>query len=187
MKIARFFVLSILVSSCSVLPPRGPDQRRALVQETVDHWSNYSRVTADFLIERYGPPDRVSASRLVWDGAGPWRTVAVWDEPGYLDRAGGPSNMEQTVGMRVADDKRLALGVFGDVLKVSKDGDELTARCGSEPLDFLAINLAHEVIAGSMSPENAALAFVRTAELSQSGKSSPLMQGFVFPPEPRNK
>jgi len=41
-----------------------------------------------------------------------------------------------------------ALAAFGHGIRFNPDNDELSARSGSETLNYLALNLAHEIAAG---------------------------------------
>jgi hypothetical protein len=184
----KAFLLALLpvtlLSGCFAYTARTAADRYALSKEATSNWSQFARVTADKFMEEYGPPDTIEAGRLTWYGNGPWKKTEVWDAEPYYDSNGGKTDLEQTVRHHVPDDKRISLAVFGDMLKIPRSGSELIARAGSEPLNFLVINLAHEVIVGTLTPDEARLAYDRTAELSASGKSSTYMQGLVFAPEP---
>jgi hypothetical protein len=176
-------MLAGLNSGCATIAtvPMSAEERLDRAQEIVTKWYAYSEVVALKLMDKYGPPDRLETNRLVWHNAGPWGRIAVWDEEDY-DYSGrvGRDNLEQTLISDVPRDKRQALAAFSSKITVSQDGKELSVRGTSEALDFLAINLAHEIVRGSRSPAQARLFYDRTCQLSQAGKSSPYMQEVLF-------
>lgn len=45
-----------------------------------DGWPDESREAAQPVIDKYGDPDEVTASVLIWNHPGPWKSaVAVWN------------------------------------------------------------------------------------------------------------
>ena len=64
--------------------------------------------------------------------------------------------------------------------KVSKDGHELSVRGHSEALNFLAFNLAYQIIRGVRDPADARRFASKIAQISQSGKSSSYMDRLLF-------
>jgi hypothetical protein len=80
----------------------------------------------------------------------------------------------------VPSEKRKALAAFTRRLVVSEDGKQLSVRGNSEALDFLALNLAHEIVRGTRDPIAARHFYGRIYLLSQAGKSSPYMEELLF-------
>jgi hypothetical protein len=149
-------------------------------QAVVSNWNVYSRVVAVKLLAEYGPPQRIEPDRLVWRNASPWSRIAVWDTANYYPEAMGSNSLEQTLLYEVPQDKRQDLAAFSDKLVVSQDGKELSVLGNSESFDFLALNLADEIVRGKLSPEGARSCYDRIYRLSQAGKSSPYTQGLLF-------
>jgi hypothetical protein len=184
----NYYLLAILagvIPSCAAGAdaPSSAEERLSQAQASVANWYTYSEVTALKLMDEYGPPDQVGSDRLVWHKAGPWDRIAVWDEEDY-DYSGtvGPDNLEQTLSFAAPQAKLQDLSAFSDKLAISEDGKELSVRGNSEALDFLTINLAHEIVQGTRDPAQARLFYGRISKLSQAGKSSPYLQGLMFTP-----
>jgi hypothetical protein len=136
------------------------------------------------LIDEYGPPDRVEPSRLVWNNKHLMKRISAWDEiPGSRPDAGGYL-LEETVSYQVPEPRRQDLASFSDDISVSPDGTELSARSDNEGLNFLALNLADEIIQGVKTPDEARQAYDQTLQLKAAGKTSAFTQGLLFLPSP---
>ncbi|MFI5361819.1 MAG: hypothetical protein ACHQ49_07600 [Elusimicrobiota bacterium] len=143
--------------------------------------SDWSNLSSNMMVDKYGPPDRVETLRLVWERRGPWKRIAVWDELGFHSGDRGPNNIEETVAYRVPAVKRDALAEFSGGLYVSPDGEELSARSSSEDRNILLLNLADAIVQDKTTPEAARLDYLNALKLSEAGKASPLMQRLQFP------
>jgi hypothetical protein len=168
-------MLSRRTQSAGALPD-GPD------------WANRS---LNLMIEKYGRPDLVETNRVVWEKKGPWKRIVVWDDMGIglglgQMRKATDNNLEEVLAYLVPEDKRRAVEDFSGRLKVSEDGALLSARSFSEERNFLALNLADEIIRGVKTPQEAKAFDAATLQLADAGKPSPYMKGLLFraPPLP---
>ena len=176
---AASLIAGMAISGCVPVPRR---YQSALDHERSPDWDN---TALNVLIEKYGPPDRIEPKRVVWERKGPWKRIAVWDEMDYLQISRDADNIEETIAYLVPESKRKAVENFNKRLKVSPGVAELSARSASEERNFLALNLADEVIQGIRTPEAAKDFYDLTIKLANAGKSSPYMQGLHFqPPRP---
>lgn len=146
-------------------------------RSAVAGWPEGSRMVAEAMIEKYGAPDAVADDRLTWNGNGGWKRTTVHRLP-----EGGSEVLAQTIGYvvpreRLADLTRLDLG-----LKVEEPAGELTSTSESEETNFLALNLADEVVKETRTPEGARAYYVQTLRLAGAGKSSPYMRELLFRP-----
>ena len=169
-------------SSAPLLP--SAEERSEAAQAVIGNWSDFCRLSASRLIEKYGSPDEIDSSRLVWRDRDLVKRIAVWDVPSEFEADGGAGNVESTVAYAVPRDKRGALAAFSPDVRASRDGTELSARSTSEETNFLSLNLADEVIHGLTTPADARAVVNRTIELSAAGKTSPFLQGLLFLPKP---
>jgi len=150
------------------------------VQAALNVWSPVPASAARGLIDKYGPPDEVHASFLVWNHAGPWAQTVVFDSdvaPGGRDLG----LIEQTVDYALRPEQIGALAAFDRRLSYNARVGQLSALSETEELNFLRLNLADDVISGRKTPQQARAVFERTVSLSVSGKSSDAMRGFHFP------
>lgn len=170
----------LLLSACAETSPRVADWNRGRTEASNRGFSDWSNMTNNMMVDKYGPPDRVETLRLVWEHRGPWKKIVVWDELGFLDNNRAARNIEGTIAYPVPADKVDALVSFSRALHVSADGGELSARSTSEERNFLMLNLADEIVKGRLSPEEARVSYLRTLKLAEAGKSSPSMLRLLF-------
>ncbi len=138
----------------------------------VSSWPTPSRIAAEGLIEKYGAPDYIDAETASWNDKGSWKRTTVHRE--------GADFLEQTVSYSVPEEKRADVEKMGMMLKVGRADGELSAMSASEEANYLAMNLADEVIREKRTPEDAREFYQQTLKLSRAGKSSPYMQGLMF-------
>ncbi|HAM36369.1 MAG TPA: hypothetical protein DEB40_05860 [Elusimicrobia bacterium] len=149
--------------------------RDAEARRTISRWPEVSRTVALATMEKYGAPDQVHADKLVWNNNGAWdRTIA------YRDLRDQSDILEQTIRYEVPRTKLSAVNEINLPLRVSRDRKEISATSESEQMNFLALNLADEVIKGKKSSVEARDFYARTVSLSKAGKTSPYMQGLLF-------
>jgi peptidoglycan-associated lipoprotein len=156
------------------------ENRRAETQEAMPQivsgvftsWHEMAQLQARVMIEKYGPPQEVSATELHWRHAAPYESIEVRNEP--------RSPLEQVVGYTVPKSKVAQLKRFGHGLSVSPNRQALVARNDSETLNLLTLNLAHSIATGKMTADEADRRFDKTLRLSLSGKSSPEMERLLF-------
>lgn len=145
-------------------------------QAVIADWPEQARGLAEGLLQEYGAPDGVQPARLSWAAQGPWRSIAVSrDAPG--------ARLEESVGYDVPIRKWRALGAFDRGVDYDPVKHELIARSDREATNFLALNLADEVIRGRKTALEARVFYDTTFSLSLAGKSSPYMRRLLFRPQ----
>ncbi|MBI4444991.1 MAG: hypothetical protein HY645_03700 [Acidobacteria bacterium] len=162
----------------SVKPePRTPVSRSE-VDKVIRAWMRPPQQTARKMINKYGLPDEVTPFRLVWHSNGPWkRTELVNDEiPHFFPK---PHNdmLLQTINYRVPPDRIDELAAYDGSVIAERTKGELSARCDMEEANFLALNLADEIIRGEKNVENAREFH---AEAMRQMRHPNYKQGFLF-------
>lgn len=155
-------------------------ERRASVDEArraVSSWPEASKTAAEAMVEKYGPPHRLDAVKMSWNDNGQWKRTTVYRLPFE-----GEDVLEQTISYDVPREKRAALSKLDIMLKVNPAGMELSATSESEETNFLALNLADEVIEEKRTPADAREFYLTTVRLGHSGKTSPYMRSLLFRP-----
>ncbi|MDD5303915.1 MAG: hypothetical protein PHS14_12515 [Elusimicrobia bacterium] len=146
-------------------------------RSAVAQWPSGSKMVAEAMIEKYGPPSKVDAVKMSWNDNGAWKKTTVYRIP-----SAGQDVLEQTIGYDVPSNKRADLSKLDLALKVNPADKEMSVTSESEETNFLAMNLADEVIQEKRSPEDAREFYLTTVKLSQSGKSSPYTRSLLFRP-----
>jgi hypothetical protein len=88
------------------------------------------------------------------------------------------------INYKVPPDKYDELAEFDGSVIVERTKGEMSARCDKEQLNFLAINVAHDVITGVRSIDDARMFYGQQAILFKQGGTSDYLSGFRFTPAP---
>lgn len=160
------------------------DSRRALAERVSAGWGEKPRLAARLLLARYGPPDSVGSSRLMWHGNGPWKRTIVRDLPRPYAGAEGEDLgvIEQTVAYKLTPERAPEASAFSPRLAVDPARMEMSSRSDREEVNFLRLNLANDVVLGALTAPQAADAFEKTLALEAAGKDTPYMRGLAFGP-----
>lgn len=168
-------------AGCASLEPAG---RRELAERVSSGWAETPRLAARLMMARYGPPDVVGMSRLVWHGNGPWKRTVVRDLPRAYARAADEDLgvIEQTVAYPLTPEQAEALRPFGGRLTTDTAVMELSSRSDREEVNCLRLNLANDVARGSLRADEARDAFARGLALDAAGKTASGMGCLIFGP-----
>lgn len=157
--------------------PATPDSVKSIIEE----WPEDPREVAETVIEKYGEPDEATPSRLIWFDNGPWKRSVLRREA-VVHKFPREHNdlFEQTIDYGVDPEHYDDLGRFDGSVHVDRTGGELSAMCHGEPANFLAINLAHDVITGQRSVEEAREFYAEAIAKKDAGNPPPYTQEFQF-------
>jgi hypothetical protein len=152
------------------------------VRTLVASWPKEPKEAAERLVDYYGPPDEIAPSQLTWrntrDG---WkRTVLSRDEVPHGFPAQHNDFLEQSIDYRVPIEKYSALAAYDGSVMAERTKGELSARCGGTSMNFVAINLAHDIVEGRCTVAEARDAYTRLYQAYQAGEKPPYTQGFQF-------
>lgn len=149
-------------------------------------WPMKNRETANTLLGKYGQPDVVDDQVLIWHNRGPFVKIALMRDAVQHDWPMPHTDfLTQTVKHRVPADKVEQLWRFDGSVWAHRTRGELMAQCDIEANNYLALNVAHDLIMGKRSVSEARDFFAKTAMAYKNGdRSSPYMNGLLFAPEP---
>lgn len=156
----------------------GPQPTLATV---VAAWPSTARTVADQAIARYGAPDEHTASMLIWHDRGPFRhTIVHRDEVPHFFPRQHMDVLEQVVAYRVPPEMADELLAFNGSLRIDRTRGELSARSESEAMNFLALNLADEILTTRSTVTDARIAYALQSEALAAGRSAPLTERLHF-------
>ncbi len=135
---------------------------------------------------KYGEPTVVGDRMLVWYRTGPFvKTAIARDDTPHNFPMAHVDYLTQTVKHRVPADKLDDLYEYDGSVWFHRTRGELSAQCDVEEMNYLALNLAHDVITGKRTPADARAFYAKTAmAFKQGDKSSPYVRGLIFQAEP---
>ena len=156
----------------------GPKDASSLIVS----WPENTKVTAQYLTDKYGPPDAATDARLVWNDHGQWSQITLFRE-GVSDNfpTTHQNIVENTIHYDVPREKAGELIKFDSALTVNRISGTLSARSDSESANILALNLADEIVRGKRDVDSARDFMRDTLRKSLAGKSSPYMDHLLFP------
>lgn len=152
-----------------------------MVDEIVSAWPDVPREVAQTVMEKYGPPQEATPSRLIWFDNSPWkRTILYRDSFQHDFPMPHPDLLEQFIDYQAPLDTYDDLAMYDGSVIVERTKGEISARCDKEAMNFLAINLANDIATGERNVEEARQFYAETAMAFMEGESDPYVEGFVF-------
>lgn len=188
----RMGALATTKASAEGLKARGLDhtelgsEQRAGIEDAravVAGWPEAPKKAAEKLLDHYGAPNELTATKLFWYRNGPWRrTVLTADEIVHNFPTPHTDYLTQYVDYRVSAEHASALVEFDGSVLVDRTAGELGARCDHEAFNILTLNLAHEIITGKRTVEDARDLYAETASAYVMGRDAPYAERLLFSP-----
>ena len=152
------------------------------IEDVISRWPGEPRESAERLIKEYGPPDEFSESRLMWhntkDG---WKRTILTNAPVEHHFPDTHNDfLKQVIDYRVPLHRFTDLAAFDGSITVDRTKGEMAATCGGTSMNFVAINLAHDVVTGLRSVEAARREYTRLYQAHKNGEQPDYAKGFQF-------
>jgi len=161
-------------------PPEDAAARQQL-EDVLAAWPEGPRSAVQKLTERYGEPDAFTESLVVWTENAPWKRTVVYRDPvEHLFPVPHEDYVEQFIDYRVPVDQYDELAAYDGSVVARRTQGELSARCDQEAANFLALNLADQLVTGQLDVASARDAYAEAVQAMQRGETPELMQGFAF-------
>jgi hypothetical protein len=163
------------------IPLRGEKLSRDVVDKLINTWASDNKKAALDIISKYGQPDGATYDMLVWHDPGQWKKLVVMNSD--VQHNFPLSHKDCVLGfldLKVPVDKIDDLARFDGSIFCMRTAGEIAAFCDREETDILSLNLAHEIIDGSKTVDQARDALTKAAMALQQGTKDPLTQDFKF-------
>jgi hypothetical protein len=156
------------------------DSRSADIIRT---WPEESREAAQTFIDAHGEPTEASASLLIWNDVGRWKRV-VASRTFYEHRFPAPhiDSVESVIDYRVPVDRFTPLAEFDGSVIVERTAGEISARCHDEQANLLALNLAHDIVTGEKTVQEAREYYATEFLDFRRKRPTPYMEKLHFAP-----
>lgn len=153
----------------------------AYVEAVLARWPEIPEKAARRTIEKYGLPNEATPSRLIWFNNGPWkRTIVYRDEVPHNFPKPHTDVLEQFIDYKVPPEKFDDLAAYDGSVVPERTRGEISARCDMEEMNFLALNLAHEIVTAGRTVEDARKTYAETATAFIMGRPAPYTEGLQF-------
>lgn len=155
----------------------GPEQ----AEQTIQDWPEVSTKAANAMIDKYGAPAEATPSMLIWYDNGPWKRTIVYKEEIDHDFPKPHKDvLEQFVDYEVPPDYFDDLAHYDGSVIVERTKGEISARCDIEGANFLALNLANDIVTEAKTVEEARQAYGEAMTQMMAGSPPENMQGLMF-------
>lgn len=152
--------------------------------EAFSDWPDKQKETIRMMTEQYGEPDGVLDSRVVWsDPQGDWEEIIIYrNEVDHGFPMPHTDYLEQAVYLDVPADKMDELAAFDGSVIVFRTEGRIAARCDKQAANYLALNLAHDIINDEITVEEARTQYADSIKQMQAGTTPDIMKSLTFDP-----
>ncbi len=150
-------------------------------------WPEASQEATQAVIDKYGAPDEVTASELIWRGRGEWKRI-VASKAFYQHDFPAPHQdaIETVIDYRVPPEKFSELAAFDGSVIAERTAGEVSARCHDEEANRLALNLMHDIVVGAKTVQAARDYYAKEFADYRRKKPTPYMEKLHFAPGDQN-
>ncbi len=144
-------------------------------------WPQAASRAAGEMLAKYGAPDGITSGLLTWHDAGPWLEIIVEkDVAEHNFPSPHKDALEQTIAYEVPEEKFSELARFDGSVMAGRTRGTLSSRSQSEAMNFLALNLSHDIITNRRSVEEAREMFADISAAYARGEQHPYTRGLRF-------
>lgn len=153
------------------------------VKQILSSWSGKPLEGAKTMIQKYGYPQEATMSRLIWYKNGPWKRTTVYKESTQHNFPTPHKDfLEQTIDYKVPIHLYDDVAAFDGSVYLDRTKGEASAMCHKEAMNFLSLNLLHDISTGRRDVQGAKMFYAQTAYMySKHNVTSPYTEGLLFP------
>lgn len=156
---------------------------RERVDIALADWPQPPRGIAEKTIEKYGLPNELMPTRLIWYNNGPWkRTEVQRDEIPHAFPSPHTDYITNYINYTVPPELLSELAKFDGSVLIDRTRGEAGARCDMEAANILSLNLMHEITTGEQSVEGAREKFAEQMAAYMMNRSAPSAEALQFDP-----
>jgi hypothetical protein len=159
----------------------GQQQGSISLDQVTSNWNQKAREAARQMFDKYGAPQEVTSQRLIWHNNGPWKMTEVVNEDiphGFPVQHSDV--LKQTLAFDVPAEMFTDLAKFDGSIIAERTKGELSARCDREEHNFIALNLANDVITGRLSVQQARSRYSDLVQAVRQGQQPTYATGVQF-------
>src|SRR4051812_32502606 len=151
--------------------------------EIIRGWPKESREATQLVIDKYGEPDEATDSQLIWRKCGEWKRIVATKTFWQHDfPAPHQDCVESFIDYRVPPEKFSELAEFDGSVVAERTAGEISARCHDEEANRLALNLAHDIVTGAKTVQEARDYYAKEFLDYRRKQPTPYMEKLRFTP-----
>lgn len=153
----------------------------AHMDKMMQGWPMASREAVMFMTKKYGPPAAVTSAMAVWGKTGPWKRTIVYGTE-FQHNFPGPHTdvLQQFIDYKAPASMYDELAQYDGSVVLERTSGEMSARCDKEGANFLALNLANDIVTGKRSVQDARKMYGEQIMAMKAGKSAPYTDKLMF-------
>lgn len=192
MKLRKITCAVVLASMLTWTGMAGAKERKGAADTTmpmsassiIAKWPEMPKKAAQELMSKYGQPDEMTPSHLIWKDRGPFaKTEIQMHEIPHKFPMAHTDFLKSTVYHSVPWDKFDELAAYDGSVIVERTAGTISARCDKEEMNILALNLAHDITTGKRDVEGARRFYAETAMAFKRGERPEYTQRLMFATE----
>lgn len=147
----------------------------------VEDWPETAKMAAKAMMQKYGEPHEHTKSMLIWNNTGSFVKTIVYKEEIQHDFPMPHKDvLEQIINHDTPVDKYSDLARYDGSLIVERTKGTIAARCDKEAANFLALNLAHDIIKDKKTVEEARQFYGDAMMRMMQGEEHEYLKGLTF-------
>ena len=160
------------------------DSKSQMMNADVSNWPEAAASAVEEITAKYGKPDGITVDELFWLKKGVWKKICVSKmESTHNFPIAHTDMMQTTISYIVPADKMDDLGKFDGSVTFDRTQGTMSARCDKEANNFLALNLAHDIITNKKTVVQARKAYGDIIKLKMKGGNPLYMAKLTFTPK----
>lgn len=150
-----------------------------------EDWPKASKMAVQEITGKYGKPEGITPEELIWWNKGIWKKICINKvEVKHSFPIEHTDMMQTSIMYKVPEDKMDDLGKFDGSVTFDRTQGTMSARCDMEANNFLALNLANDIVVGKKTVEEARTAFGDIVKEKMNGGNPVYMQKLTFSTQP---
>ncbi|RTY89829.1 hypothetical protein [Flavobacterium sp. GT3R68] len=174
-------ILTAGLGNLSAQDTKMSKDKKVMMMPNLSNWPEASRMAVKEITGKYGKADAVTKDELIWMNKGIWKKICInKKETKHSFPIEHTDMMQTTISYKVPVDMMDELGKFDGSVTFDRTQGTMSARCDQEGNNFLALNLAHDIITGKKSVEQARTAYGDIVKEKMNGANPVYMQKLTF-------
>ncbi len=187
----KFIIATITLVAIAVVIAKFSSSDKAMAEpslnvgvspgDNMSGWSEASKMAVMMMKKQYGEPNETTESMMMWNKTGQWKRTVIYAKEYKHDFPMPHTDvMQQWIDYDVPAEKYSDLAMFDGSVVCNRTNGEMSARCDKEGANFLAINLANDVVKGTKDYKTARDFYAKAVKEMINGGKPEYMQKLQF-------
>ena len=183
--VAFVAIAAVSITNYSCSGKANASATEKIIVASPDHdmmgWSDASKMAVMMMKKQYGEPNEKTATMMMWHNTGQWAHTVVYAKE-FKHEFPMPHTdvMEQWINYNVPPAKFTELAMYDGSVTCNRTNGTISARCDKEGANFLAINLANDIIKGKKDVKSARDFYATSVKEFINGGKPAYMQKLQF-------